>query len=117
MRSLARTACCQRLLRSDEGQAVHHSRLLQGREIIADIPLFRSFLPDERTSVVRAMRSMEYRPGQYIIEQGQTGSTFFILIQGRCRVTVQDVLCPGAEKEVAQINTGDYFGEARTAGR
>ncbi|HLH24188.1 MAG TPA: FAD-dependent oxidoreductase [Chloroflexota bacterium] len=60
---------------------------------------------ERTTSIVR----MHYQPGQAIVEQGDVGSRFFLIIEGK--VEVVRIEPGGAETRLNELSAGDYFGE------
>src|SRR5207237_3080033 len=60
---------------------------------------------DRTTSMVR----MHYQPGQCIVEQGDVGSRFFLIVQGK--VEVVRIEPGGAENRLNELGPGEYFGE------
>lgn len=57
------------------------------------------------------MSKQEFYPaGAYIIRQGASGDTFFLISQGTVKVTQR---IPGnqVEEEIRSLSRGDYFGE------
>lgn len=70
------------------------------------IPLFEGLSLDDLLSVDEALGHDNYLAGETIVREGDTGATLFILASGRAAVRL------GAEKkEVAQLGTGQFFGE------
>ena len=75
--------------------------------------LFSSILPrdtarlklERSTSFVR----MHFEPGQAIVEQGEVGSRFFLIVRGRVAVVRAEP--GGAEVRVRELGPGEYFGE------
>jgi NADH:ubiquinone reductase (H+-translocating) len=60
---------------------------------------------ERSTSMVR----QHYEPGQAIIEQGEVGSRFYLIVQGRVEVVQA---APGAtQHRMAELGPGEYFGE------
>jgi Cyclic nucleotide-binding domain len=51
------------------------------------------------------MVEVSFRPGAYICEQGKPGNSFYIVVEGVCRVTVKDADGPGQQREVRCANT------------
>lgn len=79
-----------------------------GREVVNKVPLFQTLTASYRQKVLDMMVPMNFVPGTYICRQGTVGNTFYIIIEGSCRVTLN---CPdGSEKEVAKLGRGDFFG-------
>ena len=46
--------------------------------------------------------------GQYIVREGTSGDTFYIISDGGVRVTKKNA---GREEEIRTLSRGDYFGE------
>ncbi len=75
--------------------------------------LFGSLLPrdtarlklERTTSIAR----MHYQPGQAIVQQGDVGSRFFLIVQGK--VEVVRIEPGGAETRLNELGAGEYFGE------
>lgn len=53
-----------------------------------------------------------YPAGAYVIRQGATGDTFFLISQGNVKVTQRITGNAGTvEEEIRTLTRGDYFGE------
>ena len=70
----------------------------------AKVPIFKACSRDELIRVARVTRIREHLDGDDIIHEGAKGRDFFVILEGRARVT------RGGE-EVATIERGDFFGE------
>ena len=46
--------------------------------------------------------------GNYIVREGTSGDTFYIISEGDVRVTKKSA---GKEEEIRSLGRGDYFGE------
>lgn len=83
-------------------------------EFLKTVPTF-SQVPDEILSRISgALEETSYKKGAYIIRQGSRGDTFYIISQGRIRVTVDyidEVTKQPGEKTVRYLMRGDFFGE------
>jgi CRP-like cAMP-binding protein len=66
------------------------------------------------------MKLATYSEGDYICQQGKPGESFFVIIEGSCKVTVSDE-ATGAERSIGErLCVEEYFGEvgdARTSRR
>jgi NADH:ubiquinone reductase (H+-translocating) len=60
----------------------------------------------ERTT---SMARMHYQPGQAIVEQGDVGSRFFLIVEGTVEVVRSEP--GGAESRLNELGAGEYFGE------
>lgn len=73
------------------------------------VPLFSLFERDELTSILEVMNNHAFRAGQKVFEQGQSGDSLYILVQGEILLSVR-----GSEDEAVEIerlrDTG-VFGE------
>jgi CRP-like cAMP-binding protein len=81
-----------------------------GREVVNKVPLFQTLNAANRQKILDMMSPMQFAVGVYICRQGTVGNTFYIIVDGLCRVTINtgDPLEP--EKEVAKLSKGDFFG-------
>lgn len=88
-------------------------------EFLRTVPTFAS-VPDETLSKISgALEETTYKKGAYVIRQGGRGDTFYIISQGRVKVTVdvQDERTQQlVEKTVRYLKRGDSFGEKALLG-
>ncbi|XP_054724471.1 cGMP-dependent protein kinase, isozyme 1-like [Uloborus diversus] len=85
---------------------------LQRREdnlkFLKSVPLLEK-LPDEiLTKVADALEVDFYPSGEYIVREGATGDTFFIISKGNVVVTQKHL---DVEEEIRSMSRGEYFGE------
>jgi putative peptide zinc metalloprotease protein len=73
-------------------------------------PLFVAFTPDELRAVAGRLRPEHYARGADILRQGEAGDRFYIVRRGRLAVVQQDA--EGVSRQVNELVSGDYFGEA-----
>jgi len=58
------------------------------------------------------VRQEHFEPGQNVFTQGDVGDRLYIIIKGKAQVLITDPQDPNSEeKTVAQLNTGEFFGE------
>ncbi|XP_032868511.1 cGMP-dependent protein kinase 2-like isoform X1 [Amblyraja radiata] len=68
-------------------------------------------LPEEKLSkIVDCLEVDYYDKGDYIIRQGEQGSTFFIIAKGKVQVTQTREGDEGPQ-EIKKLKAGEYFGE------
>ena len=79
------------------------------QRVLGSIEMFKALSPSELSVLVDALVETRYVAGDRVISQGDQGDTFYILKSGVVRVSVKG--SHGAEKEIAKLGTGDYFGE------
>jgi ATP-binding cassette subfamily B protein len=76
---------------------------------LKNIPIFQEMNDDFLESLVPMFVS-EYHPAnRLIIEEGDLGDKFYILVRGKVEVSKR--LADGKEKQLAILHDGDFFGE------
>ncbi|XP_028827450.1 cGMP-dependent protein kinase 1-like isoform X2 [Denticeps clupeoides] len=91
---------------------IRHSQYM---EFLRSVPSFQSLTEDVLSKVADVLEATHYRDGDYIIRQGATGDTFFIISEGQVKVTQQT----SANEEPVFLYTlskGDWFGEQALKG-
>jgi CRP-like cAMP-binding protein len=73
-------------------------------ELLAACPLFKGVEPKHLSAVGDKATEVEFPAGRVIARQGEIGTGFFIVIEGRVRV-VRD------GETLATLGPGDFFGE------
>ncbi|XP_036382682.1 cGMP-dependent protein kinase 1 [Megalops cyprinoides] len=90
-------------------------RLSQYMEFLRSVPSFQALPEDVLSKVADVLEETHYSDGDYIIRQGATGDTFFIISEGQVNVTKQK----SANEEPVFLSTlskGDWFGEQALKG-
>lgn len=77
-------------------------------EFIKGCPAFADMTPATLSQVADKMRAVLYPPETVIIRQGDVGQEFFLIRQGTVDVTQR---LEDAERPVAALAAGDFFGE------
>ncbi|HEX8704317.1 MAG TPA: cyclic nucleotide-binding domain-containing protein [Myxococcaceae bacterium] len=88
-------------------QAFYRERMVEN--LLRSNPVFAPLKPEQKQAVAREFRLLKLAPGQVILEQGQVGNAFYLLLRGRC--TPYHVLPDGREKAYPEMREGDVFGE------
>ncbi|KAM4634819.1 cGMP-dependent protein kinase 1-like isoform 2-T2 [Polymixia lowei] len=91
---------------------IKHSQYM---EFLQSVPSFQSLPVDVLSKLADVLEETHYSDGDYIIRQGATGDTFFIISEGQVKVTQQK----SANEEPVFLNTlsrGDWFGEQALKG-
>jgi CRP-like cAMP-binding protein len=91
-----------------EREAASRQQQAEREEALHAMELFRQLQPDELVQLARDLRSQPFGPGEALCRQGESADSLYIVRSGRVHVRVQ---ADGAEKEVAQLGPGSYFGE------
>ena len=73
-------------------------------ELLAACPLFKGIDPAGLAAVADLATSVDFPSGHVVARQGEIGTGFFIVIEGRVRV-VRD------GEVVARLGPGEFFGE------
>ncbi len=79
-------------------------KLSSDAQALALVPLFRSLSPDELAFIARVSERLSLPAGDVIIEQGQHGAEFVVLLSGAAVVTRDG-------ESVATLGPGDFAGE------
>ncbi|CDQ91913.1 unnamed protein product [Oncorhynchus mykiss] len=79
-------------------------------EFLKSVPTFHE-LPEEILSkLADVLEETHYEDGEYIVRQGATGDTFFIVSKGMVNVTREDKPS-GDPVYLRSMGKGDWFGE------
>ncbi|XP_021461634.2 cGMP-dependent protein kinase 1 isoform X3 [Oncorhynchus mykiss] len=90
-------------------------RLVEFRELLCRVPFLRSLPEDVLMKVSDILEESRYSEGDYIIRQGATGDTFYIISSGQVKVTENK----SADEEAVLLSTlseGHWFGEKALRG-
>jgi small-conductance mechanosensitive channel len=73
------------------------------------VDLFRDFDDAMRDKLAHSMRARLFQPNQILLEEGESGSSLFIVELGVIEVTM--LVHEHGRKTMARLGTGDFFGE------
>jgi CRP-like cAMP-binding protein/small-conductance mechanosensitive channel len=79
-------------------------------DILRRTPIFRLLGDADLANVATGMRRLSFGPGEHILRQGDPGDSMYFVVAGRVGITFRSA--DGAEKQVAQFESGEFFGEA-----
>ncbi|XP_062307329.1 cGMP-dependent protein kinase 2 [Osmerus eperlanus] len=82
----------------------------QHRHFLRSVSLLANLPEDKLSKIVDCLEVEYYDKGEYVLREGEEGSTFYIIAKGTIKVTQSTE----QHKEAQTINTlqkGDYFGE------
>eukprot|EP01038_Epipyxis_sp_PR26KG_P011493 gene11493-15396_t len=85
------------------------NRRIIGKDVLESVALFKSLNHINKKKLLDVMQPISFLANTYICRQGSIGSTFYILTEGTCRVTLNSD--DRAEVEVGKLRPGDFFGE------
>jgi ABC-type multidrug transport system fused ATPase/permease subunit len=72
------------------------------------IPLFTGLKGEALARMADRLMIEQYSAGETVVRQGEPGDKMYIISRGQVDVVVDDA---GAERRIATLETGDYFGE------
>jgi CRP/FNR family cyclic AMP-dependent transcriptional regulator len=76
----------------------------QGTDLLALVPLFEGLGRRHLKQITEHADEISYRPNERIVEAGQPGGSFYVVVQGEAKVV-------RGPKVVARIGPGEFFGE------
>lgn len=79
-------------------------------DFLKSVELLKSMDHYERSKLANVIKEKVYKPNDKIINQGDEGDTFYIIISGEAYAT-KNAENGQPEKEVMQYKPGQYFGE------
>uniref|UniRef100_UPI00398EB7E7 cGMP-dependent protein kinase 2 n=1 Tax=Pristiophorus japonicus TaxID=55135 RepID=UPI00398EB7E7 len=82
----------------------------QYRNFLRSVSLLKNLPEDKLAKIVDCLEVEYYDKGDYIIREGEEGSTFFILAKGKVKVT-QSTDNHMEPQLIKVLQRGDYFGE------
>ena len=71
---------------------------------LATVPLLAGLEPKVRRRLAEIGKRRTYLPDETIVKEGTTGTALYIVLSGKARVERD-------EKAIAELGTGDFFGE------
>lgn len=93
---------------TDHEERQHSTDLRRRLRVLSRIPLFAPLSEEERHTLAGGLHFLPFASGETVIRQEDPGDSLYILRRGRVSVRIQ---INGDHKEVAQLCTGDFFGE------
>ncbi|HZS01100.1 MAG TPA: cyclic nucleotide-binding domain-containing protein [Chloroflexota bacterium] len=82
---------------------------LDARELVGKLRFLGDLSFPQREAVVSQLTLQRYRPGDYVVRQGEPGEEFYLVRNGQAEVV--QVGDDGWPHELAVLRRGDYFGE------
>lgn len=81
-----------------------------GLRVIDSIPMFERLSVSERKKLLKSLKAETFAKGTTVIKQSEPGRKFYLIREGTAKVTKTVDGVAGAS-DVAELSTGDYFGE------
>src|SRR6476661_2413779 len=77
---------------------------------LAEIPLFSDLSEDDLKALSTYADEVTVSEGKHLVDEGGYAYDLFVIVEGKAQVIV-------AGEEVAELGTGDFFGEAGVIGK
>lgn len=81
------------------------------RSLVANLPMFAGLSPAQQDELLREARSIRYRKGTTVFDQGTDADRFFVLLHGHLRV--EKTTPQGQQSVVRYVSAGELFGVAQ----
>ncbi|XP_066488175.1 cGMP-dependent protein kinase 2 isoform X4 [Tiliqua scincoides] len=82
----------------------------QYRSFLRSVSLLKNLPEDKLTKIIDCLEVEYYDKGDYVIREGEEGSTFFVISRGKVKVT-QTAEGQAQPQLIKTLQKGDYFGE------
>lgn len=86
----------------------HEKGFIDRRAALAETELFRNLAEPDRELLARGLKTVRFGAGERIIRQGDPGDSLYLVAAGE---VVVRLAVDGAEREVATLRAGQFFGE------
>lgn len=86
----------------------------QYTDFLRSVPSFQALPEDVLSKLADVLEETHYNDGDYIIRQGASGDTFFIISEGQVKVYHQNT--SNEEEMIKMMSKGDWFGEQALKG-
>jgi CRP-like cAMP-binding protein len=86
------------------GRSAGRAALAERKAALSRAPLFSALSKRHLLTVARIAGAWTYAEGATLVKEGDPGSTFFVLVEGRVRVV-------RGKRTVGRLSEGDFFGE------
>ena len=102
------------LINDSRGLRDELTGLIERHKLVNRLQIMSSLNHDELSSIAQGTKAVTFSAGQEIIRQGDTGDTFYLIVEGRVDVLARNER--GDEVRVNQLGEGQYFGEMALMG-
>ncbi|EGC30584.1 cAMP-dependent protein kinase regulatory subunit [Dictyostelium purpureum] len=91
-------------------QTIRKRRLYE--EFLEKVSILRHIDKYERVSLADALEPCSFHDGEVIVRQGEPGDKFYIIVDGKVKVTQETTPGdPSTTQVVSELKSSDYFGE------
>ncbi|XP_055518352.1 cGMP-dependent protein kinase 1-like isoform X1 [Leucoraja erinacea] len=88
---------------------------IEHMELLRSVPSFQELQEEVLSKLADVLEETHYNEGDYIVRQGASGDTFFIISKGKVRVTREQTAL-GEAPAASTLSRGDWFGEKALLG-
>jgi ABC-type lipoprotein export system ATPase subunit len=101
---------------SDLARRVNRTILISDGEVVNEylVRALSTLTQDQLVEISRNIKPQIFQPNSAIVQQGEKGDKFYILLNGRADVYIN--MPGGSELQVNQLKPGQYFGEMALLG-
>jgi len=78
-------------------------------DVLRRTPILRLLSDPDLTELASHLRPLSFAQGEYIIREGDQGESMYFIVEGRVGISFRS---NGAERQVAVMEPGEFFGEA-----
>ena len=76
---------------------------------LRSVEIFRALSIEAMEELVAVLSERTFKPGEKVIRQGEIGTTFYVIAEGRARITRETPF--NEEQVLVELGAGEYFGE------
>lgn len=79
------------------------------KDLLRGVPFLADLEPSDINKLVHTMTPRKFEAGEYIVIKGEEGDTFYVIQEGRIKVS--EITMGSTDYEDQKLGPGDYFGE------
>jgi CRP-like cAMP-binding protein len=81
------------------------------KQILGEIPIFNDLTRGDLKEIERIVHVRKYEPGEFVFREGEIGAGLFVIAEGSIDILLDERGEDRAEKRLAALDKGDFFGE------
>jgi len=85
-----------------------HASLPDPDALVKGSKLFGFLDASGRQRMLAVAVPRRFAPGDVVVSEGQPGASFFVIVKGQVRISIDDL---GEQKDVSELVEGQFFGE------
>jgi cAMP-dependent protein kinase regulator len=83
------------------------------KDLLMGVAFLKTLEPSDINKLIHTLTPRKFEPGEYLCRKGEQGDTFYVIQEGKVRVT--EITIGSRDYEDQTIGPGDYFGERALA--